>query len=61
METKLNQKGCYYARPNGEDCSQYDEAEVNRYYDFCENCSRYHTCDSVALLDNKLKEIHGVE
>lgn len=59
---RLNHKGCYYARPNGEDCSMWECSKINKQLDFCEQyCSRYNQCSNVAvLLDESQKKLDDI-
>ena len=63
--TKKDMKGidkCYWNRPNGEDCSNWDADKVNKQLDWCEaNCSRYQNCFQVAYLNNRLVELENYD
>lgn len=53
---------CYWNRGEGEDCSNWDYGKCCKQLDFCEqNCSRYNQCFQVAYLNDRLKEIEGIE
>lgn len=53
---------CYWNRPNGEGCSNWDYDKCCKQLDFCEqNCSRYSQCFQVGYLNDRLKEIEGIE
>ena len=53
---------CYWNRGEGEDCSSWDYDKCCKQLDFCEqNCSRYSQCFQVGYLNDRLKEIEGIE
>lgn len=57
MSDELNKKSCYYVRATGEDCSKWNENQVNEQLGFCEGCDRYYQCNNATILNDKLAEI----
>ena len=60
MADLLNTKKCYWCRGNT-DCSEWQEDRVNNQLDYCERCDRYYNCVDVTYLNDRLKELEGIE
>ena len=52
-----NSKNCFYNRT--EDCSEWGVDKINKQLDFCEYCSKYHQCNNVAWLNDRLVELNN--
>lgn len=53
---------CYWNRKNGEDCSNWSYEKCCEQLDYCEeNCNRYCQCFQVGYLNDRLKEVEGIE
>lgn len=52
----LNTGNCYYSRGNT-DCSKWKSKRVNKQLDYCDKCTRYSSCQNVAVLNDRLVEL----
>ena len=49
---------CYYNRPQGEDCSNWNYSKVNNQLDYCETtCMKYNSCYQISYLNDRLVEL----
>ena len=62
LKDMKNLENCYWNRPEGDDCSQWNFDKVSKQLDWCEKkCNRYYNCFQVGYLNDRLVEIEREE